>query len=339
MLTDIFLLLLSLAVILTACEVFTNAIEWVGHRLRLGEGAVGSLLAAVGTAMPETLIPVVALVSGGEKEAHREVAIGAILGAPFMLATLAMFITGTAVLIFHRTQGRSMALDLEHSVIGRDLSWFLGVLSLATAVAFLPAKWAWLRFSAAAMLVLIYGAYVTITLRHGGALQDHDSLPPLRFCPRSTRPPLWLVGSQASLGLAAIIGGAHLFVQHVTALAEGLSVPALVLSLIIAPIATELPEKFNSVLWVRQGKDTLALGNLTGAMVFQSAIPPALGIVLTPWRLQPQALASVVMAVVSASILVAAIRVRGRLTAPVLLSGGGFYLAYLVMLFWLGHGG
>ena len=44
---------------------FTNAVEWLGQRLNLGAGAVGALLAAVGTALPESVIPVVALLSGG----------------------------------------------------------------------------------------------------------------------------------------------------------------------------------------------------------------------------------------------------------------------------------
>ncbi|HZC19715.1 MAG TPA: hypothetical protein VE225_08370, partial [Rubrobacteraceae bacterium] len=55
-------MLLSLAAILGAAVLFTNAIEMLGERLNLGQGAVGSVLAAVGTALPETMIPVVALI-------------------------------------------------------------------------------------------------------------------------------------------------------------------------------------------------------------------------------------------------------------------------------------
>ena len=58
------LLLFSFAIILTGALLFTNAIEWLGHKLNLGEGAVGSIPAAVGTAMPETLIPIVAIIGG-----------------------------------------------------------------------------------------------------------------------------------------------------------------------------------------------------------------------------------------------------------------------------------
>jgi hypothetical protein len=77
---DLLLLIASFAVILAGALLFTNAVEWIGYRLKLGDGAVGSLLAAVGTAMPETLIAIVALLEGSKSE---DVAIGAIVGAPF----------------------------------------------------------------------------------------------------------------------------------------------------------------------------------------------------------------------------------------------------------------
>ena len=68
-------------------------------------------------------------------------------------------------------------------------------------------------------------------------------------------------------------------------MAETIGVEPLVLSLVLAPLATELPEKANSFFWVRDGKDSLALGNITGAMVFQSTIPIAVGLLLTEWEL------------------------------------------------------
>src|SRR4029078_9643097 len=78
-------------------ELFTNGIEWFGKKLGLAEGAVGSVLAAVGTALPETMIPIIAILFSGQEHSD-EIGVGAILGAPFMLATLAMFVTGIAVL-------------------------------------------------------------------------------------------------------------------------------------------------------------------------------------------------------------------------------------------------
>ena len=70
MLTDVLVLLVSLVVILFAAELFTNGIEWMGRKLGLGEGAVGSVLAAVGTALPETLIPIIAIVFATAEGSH-----------------------------------------------------------------------------------------------------------------------------------------------------------------------------------------------------------------------------------------------------------------------------
>ena len=126
---DIVLLVGSLGVILLAAELFTNGIEWLGHKLNLAEGAVGSVLAAVATAMPETLIPVIAILGpvilGGAPETSEAVGVGAILGAPFMLSTLAMFVTGIAIVIFSRGGGRADRLRVNTTVLGRDVpsSW------------------------------------------------------------------------------------------------------------------------------------------------------------------------------------------------------------------------
>ena len=98
------LLALSFAVVLAGALLFTNAVEWIGHRLKLGEGAVGSILAAVGTAMPETLIAIVALLS--VDAGSEDVAIGAIVGAPFLLATLAMGLVGLFAYLYRTNASR-----------------------------------------------------------------------------------------------------------------------------------------------------------------------------------------------------------------------------------------
>ena len=94
---DFVLLFVSLGVILALAEIFTNGVEWLGLRLHLAEGAVGSILAAVGTALPESLIPLIAFVTGKSFQQH-QVGMGAIFGAPFMLSTLAFFISGLVVI-------------------------------------------------------------------------------------------------------------------------------------------------------------------------------------------------------------------------------------------------
>jgi cation:H+ antiporter len=138
------------------------------------------------------------------------------------------------------------------------------------------------------------------------------------------------------VALIGIIGGARIFVLGVDTVATTFHVPPLVLALLLAPVATELPEKFNSVIWVRRGKDTLALGNITGALVFQSSFPVTIGLLLTPWRFTGSGnldeLVAAIVALVAGSVLWISVKVRGSLAAPLLLFQGLFYAGYVVFV-------
>jgi len=106
---------------------------------------------------------------------------------------------------------------------------------------------------------------------------------------------------------------------------------------VISPIATELPEAANGFLWVRRQKDTLALGNITGAMVFQACVPTVLGLLLVPraWAFTFEtAVPFTSVALAFASLLVIFWPLlQGRvLTGRRLLTGGGFYAVFLVLV-------
>ena len=337
---DGLILLVALVIILVGAELFTNGIEWLGKHFNLGEGAIGSVLAAVGTALPETMIPLVAIVFAGGT-AGAEIGIGAILGAPFMLATLAMFVTGVAVFAFRGRRAAGTRVHVDLGLVTRDARAFFVTYAVAIGAAFLPGALRPFSWIVAIALVLLYVGYVRSHLRDERAadLEDPEPLRLRRLSPTARREPdwpphLWIVGFQVAVALTCIIVGAVFFVGAVERMAAGFGIDGTLLALVIAPFATELPEKFNSVLWVRQGKDNLALGNITGAMVFQSAIPPSIALVFVPeaWVIGEDT----VLAFLSAGIAIASLAVivlpavrRGRLSALALLSGGAFYVVYL----------
>jgi cation:H+ antiporter len=277
---DVVLLLIALAIILVSAELFTNGVEWFGRRYELGEGAVGSVLAAVGTALPETLVPIIAIVftSGAAAE---EVGVGAILGAPFMLSSLAMVVTGTAVVVFTLRRRRTLAVTVNEGVMRRDLSHFLVAYGLAMAAGLIHVRP--LHYVLSAALLVFYGYYVWETMRAEGDLGEECK--PLYFHRHPVMPHRSRIFLQIGVSVLGILLGAEIFVREVQVLSETLGAAPLVVSLLITPIATELPEKFNSVLWIRQRKDTLALGNITGAMVFQSTFPVSVGLIFTTWQL------------------------------------------------------
>jgi cation:H+ antiporter len=327
---DLILLVVSFMVILAGALLFTNAVEWIGHRLELGEGAVGSLLAAVGTAMPETLIAIVALVGATKSE---DVAVGAIVGAPFLLATLAMGLVGLTAYLYRDRRRQGIELDANVPTLDRDLAFFLVFFGLALALGFGAPEG--IRIPAGILFFAAYPIYVWRTLVRGGAIQPEETLNPLimdRGPSRGTDPSIAIAVVQFLVGLGAMVGGAHLFVEELLAVAEDLGLEAIVLSLILAPLATELPEKVNSFFWVREGKDSLALGNITGAMVFQSVIPVGIGLIFTDWDLTGNAALSVGLGLAGGVIAYWALRLRDRFELPAVLTWIALYAAFIVVV-------
>ncbi len=320
----------ALLLIVVAAEIFTNALEHVGERLGISEGVTGSLFAAVGTAMPETMVPILALFAGtANAELNAEIGVGAILGAPLMLSTLSLFLMGMTV---WRRRGTTGSLTPEPSGLVRDLNFFLLAYAIAIAALYLPRSLPAVHVSLALALVFLYFFYVMLTMRASAALvQDghgteaHAEL----FLCRLGLPDNWpVIIAQVTGGFVLLVAGAKIFIHGVEHLSAAIGVSALILSMLIVPVATELPEKVNSILWIRRGKDTLAFGNITGAMVFQGSLLPAIGITLTPWRPEPAVVGGILVTIVAAAWL-RYIAHDGRLAVWQLGVNGALYLSYL----------
>jgi cation:H+ antiporter len=328
---DVVLLIFSFAIVLAGALLFTNAVEWIGHKLEVGEGAVGSILAAVGTAMPETLIAIVALLS--VDAGSEDVAIGAIVGAPFLLATLAMGLVGLFAYLYRDKREQGVELVVHRPTLERDLVFFLALFAIGGLLAWGPP--APLRIAVGIGFLVAYVFYIRMTLRGGGDVQDEESLNPLIFERRSERredPALALCAIQLLVGLGAMVGGAHLFVEELLHIAESVGIEALVLALILAPLATELPEKVNSFFWVREGKDALALGNITGAMVFQSMIPVGIGLIFTDWDLSGNAILSIGLGLAGGLLAYESLHLARRFKLPAVIGWFTLYASFIAVV-------
>lgn len=319
-----------LVIILVAAEIFVNALEHLGEKLKISEGVTGSLFAAVGTAMPETLVPLLAIFAGtGNAQISQEIGVGAILGAPLMLSTLSVSLMALAVLKKRGIQGH---LTPERSGLKRDLDFFLMAFVLALVAMFIPHGEGWVRAAIAFVMVLVYFVYVMLTLRASNKLVEDghatEADSPMLLTRLGLPQNLFFIIVQLALGLSLLVVGAKGFIHGVEEAAPMIGISALLLSLLIIPIATELPEKVNSILWIRKRKDTLAFGNITGAMVFQGTLLPAIGVSLTPWAPQKEVLLGVVVTLVAAFWLRWA-ALNGGLRVWHLFINGGLYVAYL----------
>jgi cation:H+ antiporter len=183
-------------------------------------------------------------------------------------------------------------------------------------------------------LVGVYVTYVVMTFRASNDLVDagHGTEAPGKMLISRLGVPtnMATIVVQLALAVALLVWGAEGFIHGVRGVSQALGVSPLLLSLLIIPIATELPEKVNSILWIRRGKDTLAFGNITGAMVFQGTLLPAIGILLTPWTPRIEVVTGIVITLAAAAWLRINVRERG---VPVwaLLVCGVLYVTYLAI--------
>lgn len=368
------LLLLGCAVaIYLACEWFVNAVEWLGVRLKMGTLAVGTVLAAIGTALPESVVTLVAVTLGHGPQS-KQIGIGAAMGGPLALATIAYGVTGWMLLSRRRaraatpaatvatpratprlvpvgagdppvdgipptTEPSDAATDDSKPMSGvnrrrlaSDQTWFLCIFVVKVGlglVTFALKPWLGLAFFAA------YGAYFVREMRADGEAHTDADLEPLKLQPRCSTPAGWAVAVQTLVTLLIIFAASQLFVAQLEWAGPALGLPAAVTALLLSPIATELPEVMNAVIWVRQGKTQLALANISGAMMIQATVPSGIGILFTPWRFDSALVLSGLVTMAAIVYLLTLMRTR-RFTPGRLAFAGAFYPVFAAGLVLLG---
>lgn len=282
MLLPLFLLLTAATFIYLACESFVNGVEWVGHKLHVSQTATATVLAALGTALPESVVTLVA-VAFGDDPAHKDIGIGAALGGPLALSTLAYAVIGWSLVANRRRNGRATSLaQVDGRRLSRDQSWFLGIFAVKIALgalAFTVKPWLGILFLAA------YAVYIGREMRDPGTGDVEGTREPLKFRPRDGEPTLTWALLQTCVALVVIFVASQMFVGQIDDLAPAIGLPPQLTALLLSPIATELPETMNALIWVRQGRERMALANISGAMMIQATVPTAFGLFFTPWML------------------------------------------------------
>lgn len=323
MILPVFLLLLAAVLIYLSCEYFVNGVEWVGERLGIARSAVGTLLAAFGTALPESVVTFIAVVFG-HNAPQKDIGVGAALGGPLVLATIAYAVVGLTFLACKRREP-ALVSPANARRLARDQAWFLGIFVVKAAlglVAFAFKPWLGTLFLAA------YAAYTWREFRAADEVGAEEAeIEPLKLRPHDATPSTGWALLQTGLALVVIFLSSQLFVHQLEAVGHWLGLSAQLVALLLSPIATELPETMNAIIWVRQGKQHLALGNISGAMMIQATIPSALGIFFTPWRFSPALIIAAVVTMLSITGLYILLR-RGQFNAIRLSWFGLFYLVF-----------
>ncbi len=316
----------SAAAIYFACEFFVNAVEWLGRRLGVGETATGTILAAFGTALPESAVTFVAVVFGRDS-AQKDIGVGAALGGPLVLATVSYAVVGVFMMWNLRRLGRASSLiECEPSKLRRDQAWFLGMFTVKVALGLWVFKYKPLL---GILFLLAYVVYLLSELR-GVQVLSEEALEPLKLHPKGDPGLLWPL-LQTLVALLVIAVASRVFVGQLEAIGTWAGMSPQLVALLLSPVATELPETMNAIIWVRQGKERLALANISGAMMIQTTIPTALGLFFTSWVFSRELVVSgiITMAAVAALLMVFS---RSAISVRALIPLAGLYVLFIAIV-------
>jgi cation:H+ antiporter len=328
MIVTLALLLAAAVVIYLACEFFVNGVEWVGHRFGVSQTAVGTVLAAFGTALPESVVTLVAVVFG-KSDAQKDIGVGAALGGPLALSTLAYAVVGAMFLLDRARHHQKIAQAFSTTRLAHDQAWFLGVFVFKVALGLVAFAWKpWLG----CLFVAAYALYVWRELQGEGLEIDScEGLEreALKLRPNAADPSTAWALLQTGGALVVIFFASQLFVHQLETLGPWLGLSPQLVALLLSPIATELPEILNAVIWVRQGKISLALGNISGAMMIQATVPSALGLFFTSWLLSPALLWAAALTMVAIVVMLALLHAQA-LTAKRLFAMAALYGVFAI---------
>jgi cation:H+ antiporter len=243
------------------------------------------------------------------------------------LSTLAYAVVGIVFLLDRTRREKRIAQEFSTARLARDQAWFVGVFVCKVALGLVAFAWKpWLGW----LFLAAYGLYVWRELTsegHAGDEVGEEGREALKLRPHAENPAAAWAVVQVVAALAIIFFASQLFVHQLEAVGPWLGLSPQLVALLLSPIATELPEILNAVIWVRQGKTALALGNISGAMMIQATVPSALGLFFTPWMLGPPLLwgAAVTLAAIVAMWVLLK---RHALTAGRLFAMAALYAAF-----------
>ncbi len=330
MLITFLLFFISAATIYFACEFFVNGVEWLGRRLNLIASATGSVLAAFGTALPESAVTFIAVVFG-DTPAQKDIGVGAAMGGPLVLATIAYAVVGFALLMNRRKLSKEQRyiITVDQKRLSRDQAWFLVIFLVKAGLGLVIFSFKpWLGV----LFLVAYAMFVWHELRDD-ADDEEATLDPLKIRPDDIDPTMAWVALQTGGALIVVAIAAHTFVAQIELIGVAFGMAPHIAALLLSPIATELPEIMNALIWVKQGKERLALANISGAMMIQATIPSALGIFFTPWLFDGPLISAAVITMLAVIALWSLFR-RGVMDSRILVSVGLLYGVFVGYVIW-----
>jgi cation:H+ antiporter len=324
-------LLGSIVLVFVSSLLFINALEWLGHHLKLGSSFVGAILSPLFTSLPELIVILIAIFSN-LGETGSEIGIGTIFGEPFMASSLSYGLVGLAVIIGYFAKKRTSTTLVVDKTLSIPYIFVIILFPLTLIPGFVHNPWLRYIFGLFFLAVFIFYMQLMYRKRMNELIEESEELIFARWVTKSISYQKIAVMAQIFVAVILLFLGSRYLVSSVATIANSITVSPIGLAIIIIPAATAIPETITALIWGYKGKDTLSIGSLVGEKILYCTFYPALGLFLTSWVLDIHAVFSVIVTTIISLILLYFI-LKQRLPWYGLLFGLISFVAYGVLVF------
>lgn len=307
------MLLGGVAILAVGADLFVRGASDVAARFGISPFVVGLVVVGFGTSTPELAVNLDAALGGST-----DIAIGNVVGSN--IANIGVILGLAAVVAPLAVQLRMVRVELPIVIGVSVLLWALCSFGRIE-------RWE------GALMLAGFGAFLWFLLRTAknepAAVQQEyaDENPPRHH---GWRAALFIV-----VGLAGLMGGAHLAVEAAVGLARMWGLSELVIGLTIVAIGTSLPELASSVAAARRGHADIAIGNVLGSNIYNVLFILGATAVITPLPTSAPTLmwldipVMIAFAVVLLPMMLMGLRIT-RANGALLLAGYAAYVAVLI---------
>jgi cation:H+ antiporter len=289
------LVLAEIALVVIATGLLWKGADWVvcgaariARRFSLSDVVIGMTVVAVGTSAPEIVVTLVAALRD-----QPDISVGNVVGSNIFNVG---FILGSCAALW--------VIPTNRMLVRRDAAALL-VACVLLAICLGDYRLEWWE---GLVMMLLLGGYVAYLLRREEAPEelDADGVPE---GPASAWDYPMLV-----LGLAAVLGGAHLLVESAVDLAHALGLSEWAIAVTLVAGGTSLPELACAFAAASRGRPGIVAGNLIGSDLFNVLGVLGLAAVLNPMAIDPGARPSIFMMTAMVGLLVVFMRSGWRLS-------------------------
>lgn len=321
----------SLVLVFISSLLFINAIEWIGHHLKLGSSFVGAILSPLFSSLPELIVILIAIFSKMGNTGP-EIGIGTIFGEPFMASSLSYGLVGIAVILGYFAKKRTGTTMVIDKTLALPYIFIIALFPLTLIPGFIHV--AWLKYFFGFLFLASFIFYIQLMYRKRATelMDESEKLTFARLLPESPSIMRVAAGAQILVAAALLYLGSRWLVSSVGTIALRINVSPLALAMIMIPAATAIPETVTALIWGYRGKDTLSIGSLVGEKILYATFYPALGLFLTSWVLDIYAVFSVIVTTIISLILLYFI-LKQRLPWYGLLLGFILFVVFGILVF------